>query len=275
MKYQAKFDEYRTFGVEIEFISPSMMSGYDVAGRLTALSGLPCSFLRYTHEVRSEWKLVTDASVRSGFELVSPPLSGEDGLSQVRTMMHALVEMGCSVDRSCGFHVHQNVRDLSYDQMVGVVAFYTQFESVIDLLHSPSRRGNLNTFCVGRYWEDEQESARQLRSAAQSEKANMWRFNYESSNRYRKVNTASFGRYGTIEFRQHAGTLNGEKAVNWILLTQLFVTKAMAGVSLGTRAKVSFGEFVRALRLAEHNAPDASVAHLAGWMKRRIEELSR
>ena len=34
--------------------------------------------------------------------------------------------------------------------------------------------------------------------------------------RYKTVNLACFSRYGTIEFRQHQGTHNGEKIVSWI-----------------------------------------------------------
>ena len=40
---------------------------------------------------------------------------------------------------------------------------------------------------------------------------------------YKKVNICAFARHGTIEFRQHQGTLSFEKIVNWISFCQEFV----------------------------------------------------
>jgi hypothetical protein len=57
---------------------------------------------------------------------------------------------------------------------------------------------------------------------SQTEKVN-WMESFKNTgrpggtpSRYRTVNVASFGRTGTIEFRQHQGSLNGTKAVAWI-----------------------------------------------------------
>jgi hypothetical protein len=42
--------------------------------------------------------------------------------------------------------------------------------------------------------------------------------------RYFKVNLQSYHTYGTVEFRQHSGTLNAAKAVNWVRLLDSFIT---------------------------------------------------
>ena len=52
-------------------------------------------------------------------------------------------------------------------------------------------------------------------------------------NRYLKLNLEAFGRYGTVEFRQHSGTLNGEKAEAWIGLLVALVNSAKRGRSCG------------------------------------------
>ena len=57
----------RRFGVEIEFHG----SRSAVEGALI-LAGLRCQVAGYGHRVTSHWRVVTDASVSSGGELVSP-----------------------------------------------------------------------------------------------------------------------------------------------------------------------------------------------------------
>jgi hypothetical protein len=41
--------------------------------------------------------------------------------------------------------------------------------------------------------------------------------------RYNKVNLCAFLRHGTIEFRQHSGTMNVDKVINWIVFCVNFV----------------------------------------------------
>jgi hypothetical protein len=42
-------------------------------------------------------------------------------------------------------------------------------------------------------------------------------------NRYHKLNTESYWRHNTVEFRQHSGTIEYEKISNWILFLARFV----------------------------------------------------
>ena len=44
--------------------------------------------------------------------------------------------------------------------------------------------------------------------------------------RYRKLNMEAFWVHSTIEFRQHQGTLNADKAEHWIRLTGAMVAQA-------------------------------------------------
>ena len=45
--------------------------------------------------------------------------------------------------------------------------------------------------------------------------------------RYHKLNLMAFWRHGTVEFRQHSGTIDAEKICAWISLTQGFIEKAL------------------------------------------------
>jgi len=47
-----------------------------------------------------------------------------------------------------------------------------------------------------------------------------------TSNRYKVVNIQSFWRHGTIEFRQHSGTIETQKIINWIKITQRVMIRA-------------------------------------------------
>ena len=68
----------RKFGIELE------IAGISQATALRALSaaGIQAQAEGYNHNTRSHWKLVRDASVRGGFEVVSPVLEGEAGIAE-------------------------------------------------------------------------------------------------------------------------------------------------------------------------------------------------
>lgn len=46
--------------------------------------------------------------------------------------------------------------------------------------------------------------------------------------RYFKVNLMSFQRHGTIEFRQHSGTVNATKIANWVRFLGQFIDNSKA-----------------------------------------------
>ena len=45
-------------------------------------------------------------------------------------------------------------------------------------------------------------------------------------NKYRNLNIVNLSTYGTVEFRQHQGTLNVKKILNWIRFCERFTTRA-------------------------------------------------
>jgi hypothetical protein len=267
----------RTFGVEIEFKCGGALEGLygsEVAEKLTRC-GLNVSFERYNHSTRSYWKLVTDSSVVNGFELVSPPLRGKEGLEEVAKAMRILSQLGAFADRSCGFHVHHNAVDLTPDQLTGLIVFHTQFEPVIDWFHPPSRRSN--GYCESRDYSREYGVADEIRrSKEEGEKRRIFEENYTTGawhgSRYRKLNVYCYASYGTVEFRQHAGTLDPVKAQNWIMFTQILVEKAKCGVEITPRAKISFGELMRALRMSEATP---EIAHLRSYFLNRMRKFRR
>lgn len=207
----------RNFGVEIEMVGLPMDR---VVAVLTA-AGITCQNSGYTHSVTRYWKVVRDGSVPTGCEVVSPILSGEDGLRELRQVMTALDDAGAGVNRLCGLHVHIDASGLTASDIANVVRRYARHEDEIDAFMPRSRRANNNNYCM---------SVRGL-TIDDSSMDNLVR---SGGGRYRKVNLQSYIRYGTVEFRQHSGTLNATKAVNWVLFLQAFVEESRTRETGGT-----------------------------------------
>lgn len=211
----------RRFGVEIEF---SGISRSEAESALQA-AGINAVHEAYSHTTRRHWKIVSDGSVRSVGngcgELVSPPLRGEAGLNQVELAVTTLQNAGASVNITTGLHVHHDMGGLSGSEIAAFITLWDAHQTTIDCLVSASRRENRNTYCLNL-------SASELRNI-QDELRSTGRIR-NSYNRYRKINVMSYPKYGTVEIRQHQGTLDGAKIRHWILFAQALIRAAQTHV---------------------------------------------
>ena len=207
----------RKFGVEIEF---TFNSRVDVlAQQISTASGFTVVAESYNHTRQGHWKIVRDGSC--GWELVSPPLSGVEGLQQVKKVVRALAGVqGVRVDRNCGLHVHVDGAGLSVNDIRNIINRYSRFESTIDSFMPVSRRANNNQYCRtltsvmnNSYIRERFNSAVNPRQLA----------DYTAGDRYLKVNLLAYLRHGTIEFRQHSGSVNASKIINWVKFCVAFV----------------------------------------------------
>ena len=128
---------------------------------------------------------------------------------------HALADAGATANRSCGLHVHIDAHGMTVENIRTIVCRYASFEEEIDAFMPPSRRGNTNGYCYSVRQVAENEVFRSARTVAQLATA--------QRSRYFKVNLQAFRRHGTIEFRQHSGSVNATKICNWVQLLQDFV----------------------------------------------------
>lgn len=207
------FTSNRKFGVEIEF------KGLDRtdAERALRTAGINVQIEGYNHNTRSHWKIVSDGSVHGGWELVSPPLSGNAGIDEVRKAATAMVEAGAFVDRECGLHVHVDANDLSAATIVNLTKRYAQHENEINKLipsfrHSCSwaqGMSNVATMVSDYLSSNPNATARQVCC--------------RPYDRYYKLNLMAYTVHGTVEFRQHSGTVDGTKIANWIVFCVTFV----------------------------------------------------
>lgn len=210
-----------TFGVEIECLAPfaqHIMKGVlDQAGF-------------------SSWRVVNDGSLNGapGFfpmEVVSPVLRGEEGLTTLRNVMALLQAKGCKVNKSCGMHVHVGVRGMAPAQVRKIAAAFLNAEHCFDALVPPARRDG-NRYCQSNHTLVRHGgNASRLSSASSiSMIANIINGGTSPQHynpyRYYKLNFQSFVHHGTIEFRQHGGTVEAEKAANWVRLITGFCANA-------------------------------------------------
>jgi hypothetical protein len=178
----------------------------------------------YNHHTRNHWKIVPDGSISQGFELVSPPLSGGEGLAEVILAARVLVQIGCYVDTSCGLHVHVDANDLSGASVVNAVRRMVRYESEIDTMVPAHRRSN--SFALS----NRQQLGVMEQHLSSDPDASARTICGVVSGRYRKLNTAAYIRHGTLEFRQHSGSIDGTKIANWIMFCVQFVQDSIVTV---------------------------------------------
>lgn len=208
----------RKFGVEME------ITGITREQALKAIQavGIKVQIMGYTHVTTQFWKIVPDSSVNGGFEVVSPILSGQTGLSEVEIVATALENAGATTDNTCGLHVHFSGSDLTANTIKNIFKRYRAHEDEIDAFMPKSRRRDNNTYCQSLYvMLPDRHMAKFLNLTTISEMAKM------QPDRYFKVNLKSYQRHGTIEFRQHAGTVNATKILNWIRFLDQFITSCV------------------------------------------------
>lgn len=209
-----EFSFSRTFGIELEVYGATRDRILAEMRRL----GIQVEGESYNHNTRGHWKIVSDSSISgaNGNEIVSPVLTGVDGMEQVKKVCLALNRAGAKVNTSCGFHVHFGANDLNMDHFRALFQSYIELEGKIDEMMPSSRRNNANTYCKSLTSIATSKSAAlaKIRSARTiSEMSSAF-----SGSRYFKLNIQSFQRHGTIEFRQHSGTTQFSKVKNWILI---------------------------------------------------------
>jgi len=250
-----------TFGIEIEFYLPE--GGTTIAlARAISHRGLSCVAEVYNHTTRSHWKIVPDRSLDDfarGFELVSPVLTGQAGLDAITIATEVLMDFGCTVSKKCGLHVHVGASGATTAFFKNLLKLYGHFEPVIDRFLPLSRRASNSQWC---------RSVTNLTFTAVDRALDLDALlalmtPYPRADpRYSKINLAAYRRHRTVEFRQHSGTLEASKTINWTLFCLRMVEAAKRGDGLPVTHS------------ARNAAPPRSKAYLVGQMMLRPEGVS-
>lgn len=213
------------FGIEIEFYSPK-----NITSTVDTIKG-KIRGIQITHSYGSNWKMVRDGSLAdinnfTPMELVSPVLDTEKAsdLRMVRRVCEVLQDMGSVVNSCCGLHVHIDAADLSVENIKTIFHRYTKFESMIDLMVPANRRGN-NVY----YTKGGVNIVNNVESC-ETREALMRVF----PDRYYKVNLLALQKHGTIEFRQHSGSINADTILNWVSFLTSFVEASKSSPTVKT-----------------------------------------
>jgi hypothetical protein len=222
------------FGIEIEFLVPGqprelIAVGLGVAQEISR-RGVPCNYTGYTHRQIEAWKIVTDSTVTKigycGLELVSPPMS-EARMVEIETACNTLKDLHATTNRTCGFHVHIGARNLSFPALKRLAYLYLENEDVIDTLMPPSRRQSNNIYCRSPKQHADMAALERASNLTQIAAAMLpeWPGSRDGS-RYCKLNFMAFMRHGTVEFRQHSGTIDPVKIIRWVQFVSKLVETA-------------------------------------------------
>jgi hypothetical protein len=244
------------FGLEIEIVVPfGIRDGFNLkslAKNLTLLGPEKVVFIGYTHETSRYWKIVTDSSIRANngashdlcFELVSPVLLGDKGLSQLRSIMDNVRKIGVATNSSCGFHVHVDAEQgsplSSLSALKAISQCFVSVENAFDTLVSydstihnrgSARRTNRNKYCQSNRIAFGQMSNRQRSNTILSARSrdHLVQLLNPGYDRYRKLNLTNLtkrNRPSTCEFRHHGGVQDLQEAEAWVRLILLFCFNA-------------------------------------------------
>ena len=202
-----------TFGVEIEILNTIDRS--TIATALQA-EGINAEVEGYNHRTQHYWKVITDSSC--GWEIVSPILSGEHGLNELKKVCKVLTRIGCRVDMNCGLHVHIGADALGVAKVRSVVKRWLGNEDNFDSIQPISRRGRSNVYC--------EPLSDTIRTHLIDNCFTIEDLVDIQSTRYSKLNLQSYRRHKTIEFRHHSGSTDSTEITNWVKFLLDFCTTA-------------------------------------------------
>jgi hypothetical protein len=241
----------RTFGVEIEIcgldylVTPldgGVLKPYNI--RAVARDGRPFEQVLQARQLsigtgKDTWHFEEDSSIigRGGAELISPILSGIEGLIQVYRALQVLGDLDkVRIDASCGFHVHHGVDRQVYtcEQLRTLVRIVSPLERRFYLL-IPGNRQDAKTcrpleLDVGAFLQPCDGSCenggcriKELWYSANNRYDPKSAVRYDKT-RYHGLNLHSYWYRSTIEFRYHSAVLSDiDEAMQWIIFTQFLI----------------------------------------------------
>ena len=208
------------FGVEFEFYTKSRER---LVYQLNK-AGIPCRDTELG-EPSSVWRLGTDSSIRAigeseelelgnfeEAELVSPKLSGADGLSKLKEVLHIVNDVGARTNTTCGLHVHVDACGIGEWVLPKLAKVWAKIEvPFVWYLVDPSRRGNRYCSMVDEEYLDN------LALGCFPE-------------RYFSLNVRAFRKHGSVEFRLHEGTTDPKIVVPWVVFCLTLVGSVRRGL---------------------------------------------
>lgn len=163
----------------------------------------------YLNSVLPVWtRAKSDGSIRPSADCQPVEVAALFVRREMEVRLHRLCrqleQLGMRVNKSCGLHVHFDMRGRTIDEVLAIAKRTDKWLFALRYLVPQSRREN--SYCqfgvvTKRTYE------RQM-----------------SDSRYRAVNVCSFSRHKTLEIRLHSGTVDYTKVLSWIRLCELVMS---------------------------------------------------
>jgi hypothetical protein len=265
-----------SIGVEFEVVRPKEVSYREFVNNIVKKfreNGLDIQAEGYNHNTRNYWKLVPDASISaqtgdslrgdSGIECVSPVLNGKKGIVDIKKAIRSLVGAGASINKSVGYHAHFGIAGLSIEHLRNLLYNYRGFEPIIDTIMLENRRGAIEVNQQSQWAKSlyrkypNENDFWQLLERCQS--VSDIQYQVFGNDRYQKTNLMAYSRYGTIEFRQHGGTLEEDTIIYWLYWLHFLI-------QVSKRKKLSFFDFKQVRNITP--------IWLSTWMGNRAFDMS-
>ena len=296
-----------TVGMELEVIrkdrSHPVSAFARYLGRMTGRT--ETEYVGYTHSHVDNLKVVDDGSLNAGgVELVTPvmPVESRGLIKRICDALRGIV----TTDGSCGVHVHLGLvprdefesgygpqwgsddpkwRDLN-GWLGRILVAYGWFESAISECLSPSRRGGGGVHGgdrtlslihrINNCLSDMNYSLHALDKKANPTAVRRIYDALTGNGRYFKVNFTSIRKYGTVEFRQHQGSINPIHLNAWTdLLVALTTAARQPWMSGRSRDPCSYPKSLAGLWAWLGVNPQSDMAQVMERRKKRFEgELS-
>lgn len=297
----------QSFGVEFELTRDGFEPGempedwYDV-GRALAdrlREELPDEHVypaaaRYGHTEYDGWQVTWDST--AGWEVVSPPLEGEDGLLRLVRACDALDELadelGLRVNHRTGLHVHlgwapatgpQDERD---DELLRAMRLARRFEGAAATMVGPSRVWHFeggrydteapNEYCLPMAAHFDLDLLLQGDVDAIRDALSTYDARYTAVNFVRELREDD---HATVEIRLHSGTTDGAKVALWISLWQQILFAARDTDVFDDLKELEDGDVIELeplLPLVEAYLPAGNLARgetCLARLEERVEEL--
>ena len=213
-----------------EVSSPRLIEDYNV-GIEVELEGLRYSVDNYSRKkgINSWWNVVRDGSLRSlgedrsGEFVHKAPMFGQDVVDSLISL-ERLTKVSKNSCRT-SVHVHLDVRDMSYNQLLRLLVVYLMVEPIIFDQVEGSRKHN--PYCtpirgckgylekIGRSLRGETNTSFALNLAP------------STGSKYTALNYLPIARQGSIEFRHKEGTNSADDIINWVNLVLSLKRHAM------------------------------------------------
>ncbi len=202
---------------------------------LTVSNAIP---LFSNHQTLNFCKVKRDASLSNGCEVVLPPLSfkAESTWQYVSQVYELLISNGARITTNCGHHVHIGLKPITMDsedfnrksielysnreQYFQDSTEFMQFELIKDVCFRYAKHQDFISSMLARS-RRHSRYCRPIDSFLNgiNNATTIPELRHSISGKFNAINLLNYaidGGRGTIEFRQHQGTLNSTKIKNWI-----------------------------------------------------------